>query len=367
MSCKKIVVIGLKGLPAYGGAAAVGENVINQLKGDFQFTVLCTASHTNRNSGYYDNVRIIVYKKFGNSGINTLIYYIKCLIHTMMNKYDTVHLHHAESGFITPFLRLKSYVVVTFHGIFNKNDPKFGVLANYFFKISQYLNLVFADSIVSVSKPDAIYLKKRFNSSIIYIPNGCSAYLPSKTNKDNAEEYIAFSAGRIYSIKGLHVLIDALKLLSINSIIPKLIVVGDLDQVGEYNSMITKTSKNLNIEFLGLIKDKTILMELIKGAKIYIFPSLTEAMSMMLLETVSTKTPVIASNIPANRSIFSDKEMLFFKSNSKIDLAAKIEYALTHEKEMEVKAENAYNKLNTYYTWEEISKKYMSIYNRSYK
>ena len=44
---KKIAVIGLKGLPAFGGAAAVGESLINKLKNEYNFTVLSTASHTS--------------------------------------------------------------------------------------------------------------------------------------------------------------------------------------------------------------------------------------------------------------------------------------------------------------------------------
>ena len=43
----KIAVIGLKGLPAFGGAAAVGENLIEQLKDKYEFFVYATSSHTH--------------------------------------------------------------------------------------------------------------------------------------------------------------------------------------------------------------------------------------------------------------------------------------------------------------------------------
>ena len=43
----KIGIIGLKGLPAFGGAATVGENLISILHNEYDFKVYSVASHTN--------------------------------------------------------------------------------------------------------------------------------------------------------------------------------------------------------------------------------------------------------------------------------------------------------------------------------
>ena len=114
----KIVVIGLKGLPAYGGAATVGENLMLNLLDSFDFTVLSTASHTTLKTGIHKGIKQIVFSSFRRGGVNTLVYYLKCAFHCMTHKYDLVHLHHAESGFITPLLKFNHKVVVTFHGVF---------------------------------------------------------------------------------------------------------------------------------------------------------------------------------------------------------------------------------------------------------
>ena len=357
---KKIVVVGLKGLPAYGGAASVGENIINQLKGKYHFTVLCTASHTSIKSGVYDNVKIVVLKNHGSLGVNTFLYYLKCLIHVVLNKYDFVHLHHAESGFITPFLRLKYRVIVTFHGIFNKIDPKFGLFTNQFFKLSQYLNIIFANKVISVSKPDSEFLSRYISQKVAYIPNGYYNHTKLKVRPYDCKDYIIFAAGRIYDIKGLHLILEALKMIDIK--VPMLYIVGDIDQVGGYKEKIIEKSKGLNIKFHGLIKDKSSLLSLISGAKFFIFPSLTEAMSMMLLEVVSVGVPVIASNIPANQSIFSSKELLFFQSKCPYDLSKKIIYGLNHEFEMRQKAKYAKSNLEKNYSWEKISSMYAKYY-----
>ncbi len=356
----RIVVIGLKGLPAFGGAAAVGESLINQLKEEYDFTVLSTASHTDGNVKL-DKIEQIVFKNTGKGGINTFYYYMRCLIHVLFHSYDLVHLHHAESGFITPFLRLKYKVIVTFHGVFLKTDPKFSKLQNSFFRFSERLNVRFANRTISVSKPDTFYVKEKYNKEIGYIPNGIEIL---SLDKNNSTSDISFAAGRIYQIKGLHLVLEAIKKINFAD---KIRVAGDLDQVDEYKLEIMKMSEGLDIEFKGLIKKKKELLEYISSSKLFIFPSLTEAMSMMLLEVVSTKTPILASDIPATKAIFNDDEILFFKNDNIEDLTEKIKFAFENSEAMNKKAEKAYDKIKGSYTWERISNLYENEYKKLLK
>jgi glycosyltransferase involved in cell wall biosynthesis len=359
---KKIAIIGLKGFPAFGGAAAVGENIIEQLKDDFDFTVLSVSTHTTLKTGYINGIRQLVFGNTGRGSLNTFIYYWKCLFHCLFHQYDLIHLHHAESGFITPLLRLKYKVVVTFHGIYNYTDPKFTGLHNRFFRYSEKLNVRYANEVISVSKPDQQYVLEKYRREIHYIPNGISISneLNGILNKKSPEDYILFAAGRIYQIKGLHLLLNAAKKINLASEIK---IAGDLEQVPEYKLSIEKSVNGLKTEFLGLIKNKPDLMKVVADARLFIFPSMTEAMSMMLLEVVSMKTPVIASDIPSNKAIFSDEEMLFFRNNDSEDLSEKLQYAIDNPLIMKQMAMRAYEKLARSYTWKLISEQYKSIYN----
>lgn len=359
---KKIAVIGLKGLPAFGGAAAVGENIIEQLKNKYEFTVLSVASHTEKHNKNYKGVRQIVFRAFGKGGINSLLYYIQSMFYVLFHSYDLIHLHHAESGFITPFLKLKYNLVVTFHGVYRNNDPKFSSLHNAFFRYSEKQNVLHGDKVLSVSKYDVAYIQQKYNKKIDYIPNGICLNTLQTLQKplQIQEEYILFAAGRIYEIKGLHILLKALKKKKPNY---KLIVIGDMNQVPEYKNTIIQLTNNLNVEFLGLIKEKEILFSYIQHSNMFIFPSLSEAMSMMLLEVVAMKVPVIASDIRANTDIFNENEMLFFKSNNEVDLADKMEFAFSNPEIMMEKANNAYQKLIENYTWQTIAKQYEIVYN----
>lgn len=359
----RIAVIGLKGLPAFGGAAAVGENIIEQLKDRYDFTVLSVASHTSKENTNINGVKQVVFRNFGKGGLNTFIYYWQCFLYAFFRKYDLIHLHHAESGFITPFLRLRFKVIVTFHGIYNYEDPKFTGMQNWLFRFSEKLNVRLANTVVSVSNPDAAYIKEKYGRKIQYIPNGIniSETALSIIDSKEPEEYILFAAGRIYDIKGLHLLLEAMKSAGNNTLIK---IAGDLEQIPAYKSQIEAMSEGLNTVFLGLIKDKNTLMKLVANAKLFVFPSLTEAMSMMLLEVVSMKTPVIASDIPSNKEIFSSAEILFFKSNDSADLREKLQFAMNNPEQMNNKAQRAFVKLSVSYTWDVISEQYSNLYQK---
>ena len=360
----KIAVIGLKGLPAFGGAASVGGNIIEQLKRRYHFTVYSIDTYTDIPTGKYEGFNQIVFKGKKPSAFNTLFYYIKSLFYVLfIHQYDLIHLHHAESGFITPFLKLKYKVVVTFHGIFRDYyiDPKFSKFTNHFFKVSQYLNIKFSDEVISVSTPDARYCIEKYNRNMVMIPNGISIIKNVKYS-DNNKDKLVFAAARIYAIKGLHLLLEAMIL---NNDSRQLLVIGDLEQMSSYKKRILKLSKNINIQFLGLIKNRQKLFENIKGSYQFIFPSLTEAMSMMLLEVVSLKVPVLASNIAANRSIFSDDEITFFESNNISSLSTMLLQTSMNQNEINTKAEKAFNKLKRHYSWKNLGKQYDDIFARN--
>ena len=112
MKKKKIAVIGLKGLPAFGGAATVGENIIEQLKDKYDFTVYSTSSHTDLKTGNYNGYKQIVFKRIPFKRFNTLYYYIISAFHAVLfGKFDIVHLHHRDAAFITLILKLKYKII----------------------------------------------------------------------------------------------------------------------------------------------------------------------------------------------------------------------------------------------------------------
>jgi glycosyltransferase involved in cell wall biosynthesis len=358
---KKIAVIGLKGLPAVGGAATVGENIIEQLKDKYEFTVYATSSHINLNSGNCNSITQVVFKKFIFPKLNSLYYYIASALHSIIiGKYDLVHLHHRDAAFIIPIIKIKHKTILTIHGFgttdlsdkWNRFKMYYDIQEKYFVKK--------ADIITTMSMEDKNIIERKLNVKVKYIPNGITLKKSKEvTIKSNESDYIMFAAGRIVSFKRCDVFLSA---LNKNQYKGRVIIAGDLEQSLQYKNKIIKLSEGLNVIFTGLIHNKKLLMKYFTNAKLFVFPSSREAMSMVLLEVASVKTPLICSCIPGNKNVFNDDEALYFDTDNIDDLAEKIEWALSNSNKMDRKADNAYEKLMKYFTWDKISDEYTRCY-----
>ncbi len=356
----KIAVIGLKGLPAFGGAATVGENLIKQMKDEFNFSVYAVNSHTSENgineeAGYNQ----IVFKQSRIKKLNIFVYYLKSCFHALFRaKYDLIHLHHIDGAFMLPLLRMKYKVVCTSHAR-PQIAEKWPFYVKLFFSINERIVFLFANQITTVAKPLQKVYSKLTKKSVKYIPNGIDINLAPAKDSCGYSDYILFAAGRIIPLKGLHLLLKALKTISYTG---KLIVLGDLNQMPDYKNQVMELSDGLDVEYLGLVKNKEKLLRYIKDSKLFVFPSYSENMSIMLLEVASMETPLVCSDIPENQAIFDAEETLFFESNNSDDLALKINEAFSDTKGMSDRTQKAFEKLRTQFTWDMISKKYISLF-----
>lgn len=354
-----IGVIGLKGLPAFGGAATVGENIIAQLKHKHQFTVYAVSSHASKNVSP-DGYRQIVFNQFFIKKLNIFFYYVMSAFHAIFkSNYDLIHLHHTDGAFVLPLLCLKYRVICTSHAQPQVNEkwPKY---VKFFFSINEKIAFKRASALTTVSMPLKRIYSKKTKREIHYIPNGIN--LNQAIDGGDIElptKYLLFAAGRIIPLKGLHILIEALKMDHSKQ---ELLVIGDLKQVPSYFEKIKSLSQGMNVSFLPIIKNKARLLGYVKYAEYFIFPSYSENMSIMLLEVAYTRTPLICSDIEANTAIFDATEVLFFKTNDPWDLADKIKFASENPTVMKKKAEKAFSKLEHQYNWDSISIQYNQLY-----
>jgi glycosyltransferase involved in cell wall biosynthesis len=352
----KIAVIGLKGLPALGGAATVGENIMCLLKDSYDFTVLSISSHTELKTGNYNGINQVVFRKIPVKRLNIIWYYIRSAFYCLSGKYDVIHVHHRVTGLIIPLLRIRHKVVYTSHSV--KSKDNFEKLP-FLFNIVEYMAVVFSNIVTAVSKTAFDGYQTIRKKGVFLIPNGVNQVDVKNINRID-EDYLLFAAGRIMPLKGCHFLLQAMHSITIKT---KLYVLGNMEaSSGAYKNELLDLSSGLTVEFTGMIKDRARLYEYVRNARLFIFPSIVEAMSMMLIETASLEVPVICSDIPANTQLFNDNEVLFFESKNVTDLAEKIQWAYTNYAEMKRKAKNAYNKVNSDYLWETIANKYNDVF-----
>lgn len=147
--------------------------------------------------------------------------------------------------------------------------------------------------------------------SLLYHPNYSEQDVKTVTNKYQIQgEYLLY-LGTLEPRKNIERLIKAYALLKKEiSNTPKLVLAG---RKGWMFESIFETVKSLQMEndiiFTGYIdyKDAPIL---IKGAKIFLFPSIYEGFGMPPLEAMASGTPVIVSNVSSLPEVVGDAGIL---------------------------------------------------------
>ena len=258
MKNPRVAVIGLKGLPSFGGAARVGESVIEELKNDYRFTVYSTSSHATI-QGDLGGYEQLIFKQILNKKLNSFYYYFISSMHALFfGKYDLIHLHHVDGGFMIPFLRLRYKVIGTSHGRPQELDKWKSV--RWFFVVAERLFLWFSSIVTAVAKPLQETYRREFNYQADYIPNGIHLNNMIDQSKPHGDDYLLFAAGRIMEIKGCHTFLEALQQLDYKG---RVLVVGNMNQTKGYEQRIRDLADGLNVEFLPLIKEKPVLYGLV--------------------------------------------------------------------------------------------------------
>ena len=122
------------------------------------------------------------------------------------------------------------------------------------------------------------------------------------------------------------------------------------------------TSQKLedNIYFLGNISD---ILPILQATTIFVRPSLTEGMSLAILEAMACGLPVVASDIEGNAEIIDNGKTgcLVPPTDSKA-LAETIEFLLSNPKIASEIGKNARKKTEKFYDWERIAYQTLEVY-----
>lgn len=366
---KKIAFFGVKTFPSQGGTDRVAENLILQLKDQFEITVYCfkdPAAHNN-----IPGVKVKQFTQWVPGAPGSFIYFFfSALDLFFFNKVDLVHIHKTESTFFAPLFRLRYKVISTSHEAQYRSD-KWNWFAKQFFYLVEHIYINSSNVCTCISRPLSEYYENKYGKKVRFIPNGINQIKPEEFNDAGAKSFlpkeadwdapfVLFAARRLMGIKGVHTMLEALQKIDYQG---QIFITGDLHTSDDYLDRLKKLSVGLNVFFLGFVNPLPTLLALINKAELFIFPSETEGMSIMLLEVASVGTPVVASDIPENKQVFNDSEVLFFRSKDSADLAEKLEFALAHPKEMKKIGLNCQGRVFSDYLWSNVAKSYANLYN----
>jgi glycosyltransferase involved in cell wall biosynthesis len=362
---KSIAVLGIKGLPSKGGGERVAEAIIYKaLQEEFDVTVYGKKNYCE-NFSKPDNLKLVLINQLNGKHLSAISFGLLSALHALLfGKYNLIHLHYADFGFLVPLLRLRFKVIGTSHGA-EYNRDKWNRFAKMCFRVFEALFVRYVNVCTSVSKPLAKYYGRQYGRVVAYIPNGIfteegiiqadASVLRNHGLK--SEDYILFCAGRIIPSKGCDIFLKAVREVRLD--VP-IVVVGDRSGDLKYKNYLEDLATN-RVTFIDFIASKQELFQLISHCRYFVFPSAYEAMSIMLLEVALLKKGIICSDIPENYEAV-DQNALYFRSDDYHDLAKKIQYAFEHHEEMPLLGEKAYEWVCKHRNWATLTEEYMKLY-----
>ncbi len=331
------------------------------------------------NSHYCKNVKMakkplwILPKKIGN-------FFSQDIIKEINKNYDVIHVHGPywspipmQALIIKKILRKKTPIIMTTHAYFPEKQIMMGpALKEAFFhgKIFSIFNAIKClpyrqvDKIICHSKEEKEFIINKFkikNSKITVVPNGVDIKRFEQEKKDFIKKeliknkFTVLYVGQLIKIKGVDYLIDAVLELIKNSL-NIILLIATYTHNSEIEKRIKDNKLEKNIIILKDLKEVD-LITAYQNCDLFVLPSFTESFSIVLLEAMAAKKPVIATKIQGITSWVKDEYngLLVNPGESK-----EIENAIKRIREDKKLAKNislnGYEIVKEKYSWESIIK-----------
>ena len=310
---------------------------------------------------------------------------IRILKTLIIQQPDIIHIH-GRLNYIIPaviykflMLKLNLKIIFTFHTqpiwrgyLDGENSPKTsyrlinGILGSFLLKFCSFRVSVCKSIVDNINNYTYLKVKdfKIINSGAddITVEEDEGKNLCQKYAINNRKNFIISTVGVFswdWKVAGHILLIQAL--VKVKLIYPevKLLIAGD----GRYGLLLKKIVNDLrlesNVEFLGNIPSTAGILSI---SNIYVHMGLNEGFPLSLVEAMIQKKPIIAVNQGGIPEVISHRiNGLLVNANSS-DLASAIFEVIQNRELADELGSNARNKAILEYTWAEITKQYIKLY-----
>lgn len=200
-------------------------------------------------------------------------------------------------------------------------------------------------------------------NKLVVIPNGVDhkKYLPGNSYLTQAlkAECIFIYQGRIAAEKNIESLLQAWKLANMWQY-GKLIIMGNGPLV---SSLIPQYGPEYGLIWLGFVKEECRRIEILKGADVFILPSLIEGLSLSLLEAMSCGLACVATDVGADEEVLTPDAGIVLKTTNIVSQLEVLLPLLARQREFrKLLAAKAREKLLQYYTLEENIEQLEEVY-----
>lgn len=357
----RIAILGIKGVPGHHGVEVVVDSLLPHLSAlGHEITVYGYANYC-RPAENYRGARVVTVNGSSRKNLEMFSHMWMAAMETRRHTYDVVHIHSADPCILAWLPRARFGLAATSHGQAYVRR-KWGAGARAMSRLAERFFIRVPDVKTSVSRPLADYYNARYGAGVRYIPNGIDFRDPPPADvvKRRGLEpggYLFCSAGRVERTKGLSTLIGAYRRLE--RPLP-LVVAGGGAATDERYFAELKAARPAGVRFEGFMTGED-LYALYAYARVFVFPSEYEAMSMALLEGLSFGTPTVFSDIPENRAV-AEGMGFAFRVGDEVSLADTLRFVLDHPGEAAQAGARAAAHVRSRHDWKAIASRYHEVY-----
>lgn len=365
----RIGILGVKTLPAFAGADRVVEQTLLHASGQHRYAVYVIrgAEPPTDAPPWIERIELPALK---GKHARAFSFFLLSALHCVFRlRPDVAHAHNSDFGVFTLLLRLRPGMrrIGTLHG-----DPykraKWGRMARLYLRLSEWFFVHNVHALTSVDEGKLEALPPAVARRAHYIPNGMDrpALKPRHPSPRMAawglptDGFVLFACGRLDPTKGLHHLLKAWRDLPDHDL--ELVVIGDFSHDAGYAADIRRTAAALShVRLHEALLPKDELLDLLRNARSLVFPSEVEAMSMMLLEAVACRCPVVCSDIRENLAVVGADYPYRFRSGDADDLRTVLLRLMADPHARDV-ADRLYSACSERFAWPKIAGSYEALY-----
>jgi glycosyltransferase involved in cell wall biosynthesis len=359
----RIAIGGIRGLPArYRGYETAVDEIARRMRHlGHEVTVYCRAKQANHGPSELAGVKLVHIKVVPFSGLETIIHSIAVGLHVAFRRrdVDVVHMYNAASVFGGLIVRLAGKpLIMSVDGVDWERDS-WGRTARVILKISYWLAVRVANTIVCDSRTVKAIFEKRFKANnIIFIPYGAKCI----DNVSNGYQHFGLErlqyfifVGRLVHEKGVDILLDAYTKLATNM---PLVIVGGNDLDAEYVAMLHRKA-GVNVKFLGYRYGEE-YEGLLSNARAYVTASKLEGTSPSLLAAMGAHVCCLVRAIPENKETGGDAVLYF--DGTIPNLVEKWRMIAEDTEVLNKYSSKGFERVTSHYNWDVVTEQYLAAY-----
>jgi len=284
---------------------------------------------------------------------------------------NIIHAHNATAWFYGTWASILSGVLI----VYTEHDRSFPTPLRL--KYFHYFFGKHAAAVIAVSKAVKENLEKYEhikNVKVIYNGIDPDLFKPASIEEKilkkrelglNENDFVLGNVGRMDYLKNQRILIEILPELKKNFPQIKLVFIGGGEEEQNLKHLTIKKGIENDVIFLGQRSD---VNQILKAFDIFVFPSLTEGMPLVVIEAMATGLPTIASYVGGIPELVVNSETGFLVSpTSKEEIKEAIIKLLDNPKLRKEMGQIARKRFEAHFSLPQMVQKYMEVYEKAVK